>query len=76
MGRWNVTEETRVMAHVAWWWGYLRCPQDNTVQYIADVAWYGQIYVSDDIAVRGDFVARLQISIKFKLLQFGGRMTA
>ena len=33
-------------------------------------------YSSEDIALRRGFVARLQISIKFKLLQFGGRMTA
>jgi hypothetical protein len=35
-----------------------------------------QIYVSVDIASGRGFVARLQISIKFKLLQFGGRMRA
>jgi hypothetical protein len=37
-----------------------------------------QIYVGDDFASgRGrGFVARLQISIKFKLSQFGGRMKA
>jgi hypothetical protein len=32
------------------------------------------ICASDDVAARRGFVARLQISIKFKLLQFGGRM--
>jgi hypothetical protein len=34
-----------------------------------------QIYASDDIASGRGFVARLQISIKIKLSQFGGRMT-